>query len=55
VGDGVIGVEIEFSIHELPGEAKLLELFSLGTAVRRFRATPMPEPPLALMRLRDRR
>ncbi|HZD64462.1 MAG TPA: heavy metal-binding domain-containing protein [Acidimicrobiales bacterium] len=55
VGDGVVGVEVEFSIHELPGEAKLLELFTLGTAVRRFSAAPMPEPPLAMMRLRDRR
>ncbi|MGH9102178.1 MAG: heavy metal-binding domain-containing protein, partial [Acidimicrobiales bacterium] len=52
VGDGVIGVEADFSIHELPGGAKLLELFTLGTAVRRFSADPLPEPPLAMMRLR---
>ncbi|MGH9131012.1 MAG: heavy metal-binding domain-containing protein [Acidimicrobiales bacterium] len=52
-GDGVIGVDVEFSIHELPGEAKLLELRAIGTAVRRFSAGPLEEPPLAMMRLRD--
>lgn len=54
-GDGVVGVGVEFSIHELPGEAKLLELLALGTAVRRFSAAPLPEAPLAMMRLRDKR
>jgi uncharacterized protein YbjQ (UPF0145 family) len=52
--DGVIGVSVDFSIHELPYEAKLLELLAIGTAVRRFSAAPLPEPPLAMMRLRDR-
>ncbi len=51
--DGVIGVSVDFSIHELPYEAKLLELLAIGTAVRRFSAAPLPEPPLAMMRLRD--
>lgn len=54
-GDGVIGVSVDFSIHELPREAKLLELLALGTAVRRFSAAPLAEPPLAMMRLRDKR
>ncbi|MGH9128389.1 MAG: heavy metal-binding domain-containing protein [Acidimicrobiales bacterium] len=52
-GDGVIGVSVEFSIHELPGEAKLLELLAIGTAVRRFSAAPLAEAPLPMMRLRD--
>ncbi|MGH9065529.1 MAG: heavy metal-binding domain-containing protein [Acidimicrobiales bacterium] len=55
VGDGVIGVTVDFSIHELQGGANLLELSALGTAVRRFSAAPLPEPPLAMMRLADRR
>lgn len=55
VGDGVIGVSVDFSIHELPAEAKLLELSAVGTAVRRFSAAPLAEAPLTIMRLRDRR
>lgn len=51
--DGVIGVRVDFSIHELPSEAKLVELLAIGTAVRRFSAAPLLEPPLAMMRLRD--
>lgn len=54
-GDGAVGVAVDFSIHELAYEAKLLELVTIGTAVRQFSAAPMPEAPLAMIRLADRR
>jgi uncharacterized protein YbjQ (UPF0145 family) len=54
-GDHVIGVEVSFDIHHLVGEAKLFEFRALGTAVRRFADTPMPTPPLVMLRLADKR
>jgi uncharacterized protein YbjQ (UPF0145 family) len=50
--DGAVGVETDFNAHELGGEAMLVELFLLGTAVRRFAKEPLDEPPLPILRLR---
>lgn len=50
--DGAIGVDTDFATYELGGEAMLVELFLLGTAVRRFAKDPMDEAPLPIMRLR---
>ena len=38
--------------YELGGESMLVELFLLGTAVRRYAKEPLDEPPLPIMRLR---
>ena len=50
--DGAVGVETDFASYELGGEAMLIELFLLGTAVRRYAREPLDEPPLPIMRLR---
>jgi uncharacterized protein YbjQ (UPF0145 family) len=50
--DGAVGVSTDFASYELGGEATLIELFLLGTAVRRYATEPMDEPPLPIMRLR---
>ncbi|MGD1052389.1 MAG: heavy metal-binding domain-containing protein [Candidatus Dormibacteria bacterium] len=50
--DGAVGVETDLSTYELGGESMLVELFLLGTAVRRYAKEPLDEPPLPIMRLR---
>ncbi len=50
--DGAVGVSTDFATYELGGEAMLVELFLLGTAVRRYAREPLDEPPLPIMRLR---
>jgi uncharacterized protein YbjQ (UPF0145 family) len=50
--DGAVGVSTDFATYELGGEAMLVELFLLGTAVRRYAKDPMDEMPLPIMRLR---
>jgi uncharacterized protein YbjQ (UPF0145 family) len=50
--DGAVGVETDLSTYELGGESTLVELFLLGTAVRRYAKEPLDEPPLPIMRLR---
>lgn len=50
-GDLVLGVSVDYGLHELPGEARLVELMALGTAVRRFADEPLPDPPLPILRL----
>ena len=50
--DGAVGVETDLSTYELGGESMLVELFLLGTAVRRYAKEPLDEPPLLIMRLR---
>jgi hypothetical protein len=50
--EGAIGVTTDFATYELSGEAMLVELFLLGTAVRRYAKDPMDEVPLPIMRLR---
>ena len=47
-----VGVETDLSTYELGGESMLVELFLLGTAVRRYAKEPLDEPPLPIMRLR---
>ncbi len=50
--DGAVGVSTDFATYELGGESMLVELFLLGTAVRRYAKEPLDEPPLPIMRLR---
>ncbi|MGP8161446.1 MAG: heavy metal-binding domain-containing protein [Candidatus Dormibacteria bacterium] len=50
--DGAVGVETDLATYELGGESMLIELFLLGTAVRRYAKEPLDEPPLPIMRLR---
>jgi len=50
--DGAVGVETDLATYELGGESMLVELFLLGTAVRRYAKEPLDEPPLLIMRLR---
>ena len=50
--DGAVGVEVDFDMHELMREAMLVELYLVGTAVRRYAKAPLDEPPLPIMRLR---
>jgi len=49
--DGVVGVSVRFTEHELSGESKIFQLLAVGTAVARFAGTPLPEPPLAILKL----
>ena len=51
-GDSVVGVDLRFSIREVYGESRLVELVALGTAVRRFSESAMTEPPLVMMRIK---
>jgi uncharacterized protein YbjQ (UPF0145 family) len=48
-GEGVIGVDVN-----LAGGGDLTEMMLLGTSVRRFSTSPLPSPPLPIMKLRDR-
>jgi uncharacterized protein YbjQ (UPF0145 family) len=50
--DGAVGVETDLATYELGGGGTLVELFLLGTAVRRYAKEPLDEPPLPIMRLR---
>ncbi|MBJ7609189.1 MAG: heavy metal-binding domain-containing protein [Candidatus Dormibacteraeota bacterium] len=50
--DGAVGVEIDFTSHEVSHGATLVELVSIGTAVRRYAKDPLDEAPLPIMRLR---
>jgi len=50
--DGAVGVDVEFTSHEVTGGALLVELVSIGTAVRRYAKDPLDEDPLPIMRLR---
>ena len=50
--DGAVGVETDLATYELGGESMLVELFLLGTAVRRYAKEPLDEPPMPIMRLR---
>jgi uncharacterized protein YbjQ (UPF0145 family) len=50
--DGAVGVDVEFTNHEVSTGALLVELISIGTAVRRYAKDPMDEVPLPIMRLR---
>jgi uncharacterized protein YbjQ (UPF0145 family) len=50
--DGAVGIDVEFTTHELMGESMLVELYLTGTAVRRYAKDPMDEAPLPIMRLR---
>jgi len=50
--DGAVGVSTDLATYELGGESTLVELFLLGTAVRRYAKEPLDEPPLPIMRLR---
>ena len=49
---GAVGVDVEFTTHELMGESMLVELYLTGTAVRRYAKDPLDETPLPIMRLR---
>ncbi len=49
--DGAVGVDVEFTEHAVTGGALLVELLSVGTAVRRYAKDPMDEVPLPIMRL----
>ncbi len=50
-GEGVVGVEVSHSEHHLGGGSHIYELQATGTAVRRFAKVPLPDPPLAMLRL----
>ncbi|HEY8675609.1 MAG TPA: heavy metal-binding domain-containing protein [Candidatus Dormibacteraeota bacterium] len=50
--DGAIGVDIDFSAHDLAHGSLLIELVGVGTAVRRYAKDPMDETPMPIMRLR---
>jgi uncharacterized protein YbjQ (UPF0145 family) len=50
--DGAVGVDVDFNVHEIPGESMLAELYLTGTAVRRYAKDPLDEAPLPIMRLR---
>ncbi|MGA8015731.1 MAG: heavy metal-binding domain-containing protein [Candidatus Dormiibacterota bacterium] len=50
--DGAVGVSTDFASYELGGESTLVELFLLGTAVRRYAKDPLDEAPIPIMRLR---
>jgi uncharacterized protein YbjQ (UPF0145 family) len=50
--DGAVGVDVQFTNHEVATGALLVELISIGTAVRRYAKDPMDEVPLPIMRLR---
>jgi uncharacterized protein YbjQ (UPF0145 family) len=51
VGDGVIGVDVHLAEHEGGASGHLVELQAFGTAVRRFADEPLPEAPLAMLRV----
>jgi uncharacterized protein YbjQ (UPF0145 family) len=50
--DGAIGVDVDFTAHEVATGSLLIELLCLGTAVRRYAKDPMDEIPMPIMRLR---
>jgi uncharacterized protein YbjQ (UPF0145 family) len=50
--DGAVGVDVDFTNHEVSTGGLLCELLSIGTAVRRFARDPLDEEPLPIMRLR---
>ncbi len=50
--DGAVGVDVDFTNHELATGGLLCELLSVGTAVRRYAKDPLDEAPLPIMRLR---
>jgi uncharacterized protein YbjQ (UPF0145 family) len=53
--DGLVGVEIARSTHELSNEVLLMDLVITATAVRRFEMVDVAaSPPLLMMTLRDR-
>ena len=49
--DGAIGVDIDFASHEIANGAMLIELVTVGTAVRRYAKDPLDETPMPIMRL----
>ena len=55
VGDGVVGVQVDFAVRELPQEGKLADMRLVGTAVKRFERSDPPELSLPILRLTDRR
>lgn len=50
--DGAIGVDVRTSFHELANEARLIEMFCIGTAVRQYAKGPMDRAPSGIMRLK---
>ena len=50
--DGAVGVDVQSINHEVASGALLVELMSIGTAVRRYATDPLDEVPLPIMRLR---
>jgi uncharacterized protein YbjQ (UPF0145 family) len=54
-GDAVVGVQVDFAVRELPGEAKLADMRLVGTAVRLFERRDPPSLSLPILRLSDRR
>jgi uncharacterized protein YbjQ (UPF0145 family) len=50
--DGAVGVDVDFATHEVSNGGILVELISVGTAVRRYARDPLDEVPLPIMRLR---
>jgi uncharacterized protein YbjQ (UPF0145 family) len=50
--DGAVGVDVDFATHEVNNGGILVELISVGTAVRRYARDPLDEVPLPIMRLR---
>ncbi len=50
--DGAVGVDVQSTNHEVASGALLVELMSIGTAVRRYAKDPLDEVPLPIMRLR---
>lgn len=53
-GEAVVGVDVQFHRRELGGEASLLELLAIGTAVRRFADEPPGQPPLVIVPVAQR-
>ncbi len=50
-GDRVIGVEVGFAIHDVGENQRIVQMSALGTVVHEFHDTPLPVPPLTIMRL----
>jgi uncharacterized protein YbjQ (UPF0145 family) len=50
--DGAVGVDIDFASHDVGNGAMLIELVTVGTAVRRYAKDPLDEEPMPIMRLR---
>jgi len=50
--DGAVGVDVDFASHEVANGSMLIELVTVGTAVRRYAKDALDEEPMPIMRLR---